>query len=236
MSIRILYIEDEPFLGKIVRESLELRGFDVMLVADGSEVMDAFRKYNPDLCVLDVMLPNVDGYTLGKTLCSLNPDMPIIYLTAKSQTEDLVNGFQSGGTDYIKKPFSLEELTARINNQLNLRERKQRKIDADDESIPIGKYAFLPSLYQLKLGEKIFHLSHREAQVLQKFCEHKNRIVERKFLLLSVWGDDSFFNSRTLDVYIRKLREYLSFDPEIRIITLKGKGYHFRVKDLSDGT
>ncbi len=231
MNKRILYIEDEPFLGKIVRESLEQKGYEVMLVADGSEVIDAFRKYNPDLCILDVMLPHVDGYTLGKTMCALNPDLPIIYLTAKSQTEDLVNGFQSGGTDYIKKPFSLEELMARINNQLNLRERNQKSVKSDKENIAIGKYFFLPSLYQLKFDEQVFHLSHREAQVLLKFCEHKNKILERKYLLLSVWGDDSFFNSRTLDVYIRKLREYLSYDPEVRIITLKGKGYHFRVKD-----
>lgn len=229
MKKKILYIEDEPFLGKIVKESLEAQNFNVCLEIDGSKVLDAFKNFSPDICILDVMLPNVDGFSLGKTIRSIEPRVPIIFLTAKSQTEDLLKGFESGGTDYIKKPFSLEELIARINNQLNIAENSTKISMAIPEQIRIGKFTFHPDIYQLEFGNESIRLSHRESQLLHQFCLHQNQVLDRKNLLLAVWGDDSFFNSRTLDVYIRKLREHFAADQGIQIITLKGKGYHFRV-------
>ncbi|HNS12596.1 MAG TPA: response regulator transcription factor [Bacteroidia bacterium] len=229
MKVRILYIEDEPFLGKIVKESLEQQGYTLLLETDGAKVIDAFRSFKPDLCVMDVMLPHVDGFSLAKGIRSIDPVVPVIFLTAKSQTEDLIKGFDSGGTDYIKKPFSLEELIARINNQLNITKRNETSESEPLSSIRIGNYVFHPDLYQLDFDDQNVRLSHREAQLLMQFCKNQNQVIERKNLLLAIWGDDSFFNSRTLDVYIRKLRDYFSADDSIQIITLKGKGYHFRV-------
>ncbi len=231
MKTKILYVEDEPFLGKIVKETLELRGFDVLWKEHGGEVAEACAQYKPDVCVLDVMLPGIDGFTIGSGLRTTYPRLPIIYLTAKAQTEDLVQGFASGGTDYLKKPFSVEELILRVNNQLNLvhNTNLNASIQEKGDEIKIRGYRFLPGRYELQFNEKSIKLSHRESQVLSMLATHQNKTVDRKELLLEVWGDDSFFNSRNLDVYIRKLREYLSDDPAIEIITLKGKGYHFVV-------
>jgi len=158
--------------------------------------------------------------------------MPEIFLTAKSQTQDILKGFSSGGTDYMKKPFSMEELIARINNQLHLTNVSAELMAVkQEEEIKLGRYCFSPGKYELQFEKKVVKLSHRESQVLSLFASHQNQTIDRQKLLLAVWGDDSFFNSRTLDVYIRKLREYLSHDPSIEIITLKGKGYHFVVKN-----
>lgn len=229
-TTKILYVEDEPFLGKIVRETLEGRNFTVKMVEDGAKVMDSFEGFHPDICVLDVMLPNVDGFSLGKSIRERYPALPIIFLTAKNQTEDLLEGFQSGGNDYIRKPFSMEELIVRINNLLNLSQGSSAR-NAETNHFEFGHYSFYPSKFELHFKDQIRQLSHREAELLKIFATHINRPVERKVILKQIWGDDSFFNSRNLDVYIRKLRNYLEKDPTIQIITLKGVGYHFRVDD-----
>lgn len=229
MKQKILYIEDEPFLGKIVKETLEHRGFEVLLVNDGAKVLQSFKSFTPDVCVLDVMLPNIEGFTLGKNIRNIYPRLPVIFLTAKTQTEDLLKGFESGGTDYIKKPFSMEELIVRINNQLQLLNVKINLAETKQEEIKLGKFSFYPGKYELHFGGKVTKLSHRESQVLSMLAAHRNQSVDRKNLLMSVWGDDSIFNSRTLDVYIRKLRDYFSKEKGIEIVTLKGKGYHFVV-------
>lgn len=229
MKVKILYVEDEPFLGKIVKETLEQRGFEVILIKDGAEVMNSFSTFTPDLCVLDVMLPSIDGFTLGKKIRTQYARMPILFLTAKSQTEDLVKGFESGGTDYIRKPFSVEELIVRMNNQLQLLQTASYNAHTPPDEITLGAFRFFPGKYELHSSTDIFKLSHRESQVLAMFAAHQNQIVDRKKLLLAVWGDDSFFNSRTLDVYVRKLREYFSSEKGIEIITLKGRGYHFLI-------
>jgi len=225
MQIKILYVEDEPFLGRIVKESLETRGFDVRLVADGALAQTVFDEIHPDICVLDVMLPNKDGYVIAHELRKLRAGVPIIFVTAKTQTEDLLKGFESGGNDYLRKPFSMEELIARINNLLQLTQKnvKAKGVEA------LGKYEFDPSKYELRIGQSVRKISHREAMLLQALIENKNAAVNRKDILLKVWGDDSFFNSRNLDVYITKLRDYLKDDPSVKIITLKGIGYHFSV-------
>ncbi len=225
MKVKILYVEDEPFLGRIVKESLETRGFDVRLVADGALAQTVFEELQPDICVLDVMLPNKDGYTIARELRKKRIDMPIIFVTAKIQTEDLVKGFESGGNDYLRKPFSMEELIVRVNNLLHLTQKnsKPKGIEA------FGKCEFDPSKYELRINQNSRKLSHREAMLLLALIENKNAAVDRKDILLKVWGDDSFFNSRNLDVYITKLRDYLKEDPSVKIITLKGIGYHFSV-------
>ncbi|WP_337043512.1 response regulator transcription factor [Emticicia sp. 17c] len=222
--IKILYVEDEPFLGKIVKESLESRNFDVKMVTDGNQVMKTFEQYRPDICVLDVMLPNKDGYTLGAEIRQLKPGLPIIFLTAKTQTDDVLKGFQAGGNDYIRKPFSMEELIVRINNLLLL---SSSKGIVQNGSIPLGKYEFLPHKYELRLNETCRKLSHRETELLKILSENRNFTVNRKEILMKIWGDDSFFNSRNLDVYITKLRDYLKEDETLDLMTIKGVGYHF---------
>jgi two-component system, OmpR family, response regulator VicR len=221
--IKIFYIEDEQNLGKIVTESLISRNYDVLHLDDGRDIMEVFTTFSPDICVLDVMLPSKDGYTLGREIRSINKNIPIIYLTAKSQSSDVVMGFNSGGNDYLKKPFSMEELIVRINNLLNLTGYKQDQIQ--NEVIDIGHYIFCPSRQELIINDEVKTISHREAQLLNMLIEERNQTVIRKDILGALWGDDSFFNSRNLDVYITKLREYLKKDPTVKIITLKGVGY-----------
>lgn len=224
MKIKILYVEDEPFLGRIVKESLESRSFEVIMITDGKDVINAFTEHKPDICVLDIMLPNKDGYTLAREIRQVKTGVPIIFVTAKTQTEDLLKGFEVGGNDYIRKPFSMEELIVRINNLLQL---KNSSTSTSTEVIQIGKYEFNPLRYELKFGGIVKKLSHRESTLLQLLCENKNATTQRKDILLKLWGDDSFFNSRNLDVYITKLRDYLKEDSSIEIITIKGIGYHF---------
>jgi len=221
-----LYVEDEPFLGRIVKESLESRDFDVNMAADGAQAFQVFQKVNPDICVLDVMLPSADGYSVATRIRQVNPSVPIIFVTAKTQTEDLLKGFESGGNDYLRKPFSMEELIVRINNLLSI----TRKVKGSAAgTMSIGKFEFDLSRYDLKLGTHTRKLSHREAMLLQILAENKNAVVPRKDILMRIWGDDSFFNSRNLDVYVTKLRDFLRGDPSIEIITIKGVGYQFAV-------
>ncbi|MDJ1482949.1 response regulator transcription factor [Cytophagaceae bacterium YF14B1] len=223
---KVLYVEDEPFLGKIVKESLESRSFDVCMVADGQLVSRLFEEYKPDICVLDIMLPNKDGYEVATSIRQKNAQIPILFLTAKTQTEDLLKGFQAGGNDYIKKPFSMEELIVRMQNLLQITYRKSQ---VSSQTISIGRYEFNPQRYELKLGDKLRKLSYRETELLSILAENQNFTVNRKDILLRVWDDDSFFNSRNLDVYITKLRDYLKEDTSVQIITIKGVGYNFLV-------
>ncbi|MBL7854775.1 MAG: response regulator transcription factor [Cyclobacteriaceae bacterium] len=224
--MKVLYVEDEPFLARIVKESLESRDFAVHLVNDGKAAVNVFEEVKPDICVLDVMLPHRDGFTLAGDIRQRNPNIPIIFLTAKNQTEDVIKGFESGGNDYLRKPFSMEELIVRINNLMVL-SRKTSSVVADH--IRLGQFVFHPSRYELQRGDQVRKLSHREATLLQLLAAHQNKIVNRKEILLQLWGDDSFFNSRNLDVYITKLRDYLKEDATLEIMTIKGVGYHFRV-------
>lgn len=227
MKTKILYIEDELFLGKIVKETLEDQGFEVIWETDGARVLNRFNSFSPDICVVDIMLPNIDGYSLCRQIRGLRQHLPVIFLTAKVETADLVRGFEAGGTDYIRKPFSMEELIVRIKNQLNLNQADGSILSDKDHEIALGAFTFFPGRYELHAPSGIIRLSQRDMQVLSMLCANINRVTDRKELLLSVWGDDSFFNSRNLDVYIRKIRTYLSEDPSIEIQTIKGKGYLF---------
>lgn len=226
MKTKVLYVEDEPFLGRIVKESLESRAFEVTMLENGANVLQTFHKTQPDICVLDIMLPHKDGYTIAKEIRQQNSTLPIIFVTAKTQTEDLLKGFTSGGNDYLRKPFSMEELIVRIQNLLQLTRQRQT---STQEVFTIGQYEFNALRYELRHGNTERKLSHREASLLLLLLENKNGTTNRKNILMKLWGDDSFFNSRNLDVYITKLRDYLKEDPSIAIITIKGIGYHFAV-------
>ncbi len=225
-KIKILYVEDEQFLGKIVKESLESRGYDVVMESDGDKVMDVFKRIHPTVCVLDVMLPNKDGFAIAEEIRQINPQVPIIFLTAKTQTNDLVKGFSSGGNDYIKKPFSMEELIVRIENVLRYQQTGGSKPGITDE-IRLGKYVFHQNRQLLSFGNEEKKLSYREAELLKLLYENRDKIIDRKDILNLLWGNDSFFNSRNLDVYITKLRGYLKEDDKLEIITIKGIGYRF---------
>ncbi|MCD6347726.1 MAG: response regulator transcription factor [Bacteroidales bacterium] len=230
MKARVYYIEDEEFLGKIVMETLEKQGYELRWETDGAKVMSGLQFFTPDIVVLDIMLPNVDGYTLCRQIHAAHPRLPIIFLTAKVETADLVRGFESGGSDYMRKPFSIEELVVRINNLLSIIPGSKHFSSARTEEIEIGKYIFRPGSYELITPSGMIKLSHRELEVLQILVAYRNKVADRKDLLKAVWGDDSFFNSRNLDVYIRKLRAYFEEDSGITIQTLKGKGYLFLVR------
>ncbi|MEO5564118.1 MAG: response regulator transcription factor [Chitinophagaceae bacterium] len=225
MAVKILYIEDELFLGKIVRETLESRGFEVLMESDGAKATDLFKKSNPDICVLDIMLPNKDGFTIADEIRELNEDVPIIFLTAKVQTEDVVKGFSMGGNDYIRKPFSMEELIARI--QSLLRNKTDDPPKAQSDKVTMGRFNFQINRQVLNNGKEDRKLSYRESELLKLLYENKEKIIDRKDILNFLWGNDSFFNSRNLDVYITKLRSYLKEDPQLEIITIKGIGYRF---------
>jgi len=222
---KVLYVEDELFLGKIVRESLESRGFEVVMEGDGAKVLDLFKKSKPDICVLDIMLPNKDGFMIADEIRGLDEDVPIIFLTAKTQTEDVVKGFSLGGNDYLRKPFSMEELIVRIQNLLKSRPEDSQKISGG--AATIGKFNFQLNRQILSNGKDERKLSYRESELLKLLYENRDRIIDRKDILNLLWGNDSFFNSRNLDVYVTKLRSYLKGDPTLEIITIKGVGYRF---------
>lgn len=229
MTKKVFYIEDELYMARIVKDTLERKGYEVLHRRDGSRVIEQIVQFCPDICLLDVMLPNVDGFSIGSHIRSIYPRLPIIFITAKTQTDDILRGFSSGGTDYMKKPFSMEELMVRIENQLRLANAETPPQESLPEEIELKKFRFYPGRFELHKGDEIIRLSHREAQVLSMLCAYKNKTLDRRTLLHTVWGDDSFFNSRNLDVYIRKLRGYFEGEQGIEIITLKGKGYHFTV-------
>jgi DNA-binding response OmpR family regulator len=223
--VKVLYVEDELFLGKIVRESLESRGFVVAMESDGAQVMAAFRREKPAICVLDVMLPNKDGFTLADEIRELDEEVPIIFLTAKTQTEDVVKGFQLGGNDYIRKPFSVEELIVRM--QHLLRRRGEEVAPVAGGEVALGRFRFMPRRQLLVNEGEERKLSFRETELLRLLIENRERIIDRRDILNALWGNDSFFNSRNLDVYITRLRSYLREDPSLEIITIKGVGYRF---------
>jgi DNA-binding response OmpR family regulator len=221
---KVLYVEDELFLAKIVSETLQSRGYDVILESDGGKALYQFTKEKPDVCVLDIMLPNKDGFAIADEIRDKDVQVPIIFLSAKSQTSDVINGFKTGANDYIRKPFSIEELIVRIENVLK---RKNTAVSEETEEAKIGEYTFNIRRQTLHHPKEQRKLSYRESELLKLLYANRDKIVERSEILTLLWGSDSFFNSRNLDVYITKLRGYLKYDPTIEIITIKGIGYRF---------
>lgn len=219
-TIKLLLAEDEPSLGQIIKESLETRNFEIYLATNGEEAVEFYKKHNPDILVLDVMMPIKDGFTLAKEIREENTTTPIIFLTAKSQTKDVIEGFEHGGNDYLKKPFSMEELIVRIKALLCRITIKQ-----NNENISIGNYNFNYTKQTLNFKNETELLTHREAQLLFQLSEKRNAILDRSYVLNKLWGNDDFFNARSMDVFISKLRKKLKKDNSIQIINVRGYGY-----------
>lgn len=218
---KILLAEDEPALGLIIKESLETRNFKVLLCENGEIALKTYQTNTPELLVLDVMMPKKDGFTLAKEIREIDETIPIIFLTAKSQTQDIVEGFSIGGNDYLKKPFSMEELIVRMNNLLN-RTKEQKHA----EILEIGAYNFnFPKQILKYKNEEKTPLTHREAHLLFHLTKNKNSVLDRSLILNKLWGSDDFFNARSMDVFITKLRKKLKQDANIEIINVRGFGY-----------
>ena len=224
---KIFYVEDEIFLAKIVSETLQSKGYEVVLESDGGLAVKRFLDAQPDVCLLDVMLPNKDGFAIADEIREKDTTVPIIFLTAKSGVNDVVNGFKIGGNDYIKKPFSMEELIVRIEHVL--KQSPGTPAQKQEEEIKLGGYTFHINRQTLSYDGEQRKLSYRESELLKILYQNREQILERRDILNLLWGSDSFFNSRNLDVYITKLRNYLKLDPSIEIITIKGIGYRFVV-------
>lgn len=220
----ILLIEDEFTLGEIVKESLESRQFTVIHCESGRIGLQKFFETKPSLVILDVMLPDADGFELARQIRQTNKEVAILFLTAKSLPQHVVEGFESGGNDYLKKPFSLEELIVRIKVLLS---RDRLLIDESELSdvLEIGDYKIFPQRQLLQYQSETKKLSSREAELLKLLYFSRNRVIERKTILLKLWNDDHIFNSRSLDVYITKLRKYLAQDRQVQIINYRGTGY-----------
>ena len=217
---KLLLAEDEPSLGMIVKESLETKGFEVVLCHDGKQALDAYYQIQPQLLVLDVMMPKKDGFTLAKEIRMQDSEIPIIFLTAKSQTQDVVEGFSLGGNDYLKKPFSIEELIVRIENLLKIRKEEA------SAAVNIGDFVFQFKKQTLSYkNQDPVNLTHREAHLLFHLYNNKNNVLDRSIILKKLWNNDDFFNARSMDVFISRLRKKLRRDERIQIINVRGFGY-----------
>jgi DNA-binding response OmpR family regulator len=220
---KILLVEDDTSLGFIIADQLKSLGYQVTLCSDG---MEGFKRFNDEvfhLCIFDVMMPKKDGFTLAKDVRKLNTEIPILFLTAKSMTEDKVEGFNSGGDDYLTKPFSSEELTVRVKallKRVHIGDSKE-----DETIIPIGTYQFDTANYILSKGDFEKKLTKKEAQILTMLCKFKNQVLPREIVLNAVWGQDDYFVGRSLDVFITKLRKYLSLDESVSIQNIHGIGF-----------
>lgn len=224
-NIKLLLAEDEAALGQIIKESLETRDFDVILCDNGERAFEKYKSERPDILVLDVMMPKKDGFTLAKEIRAIDDAIPIIFLTAKSQTADVVEGFSIGGNDYLKKPFSMEELIVRIHNLVN-----RSKVQKTAKVLEIGDYSFDFPKQQLKFkNEESSQLTHREAHLLFHLIKNKNQVLDRSLILIKLWGTDDFFTARSMDVFITKLRKKLNKDKNIQIINVRGYGYKLTV-------
>jgi len=219
---RILLAEDDQNLGSLLKEYLDLKGYHADLYPDGDKAYKGFIKDHYDLLLLDVMMPVMDGFTLASEIRQNNKEIPIIFLTAKALKEDVLEGFSIGADDYITKPFSMEELLFRI--EAILRRTRAGK-DSDVHLFPLGKYNFNSQKQILTIEGKSQKLTTKESELLKLLCTNKNKVLERNFALRTIWFDDNYFNARSMDVYITKLRKYLKNDPSVEIINVHGKGF-----------
>jgi DNA-binding response OmpR family regulator len=228
-NFRLLVVEDDPNLGTILAEYLRAKDYDVKLCVDGQEGFDSFTKREYDLVISDVMMPKKDGFTMASEIRKLNRKIPIIFLTAKSMKEDTIEGFKLGADDYITKPFSMEELLLRISAILR-RTKSEVLDDEGTKDLEVGAFVFNPNERTLINDGVSEKLTSKEAQLLKLLAQNKNEVLEREFALKAIWGDDSYFNSRSMDVYITKLRKYLRPDSNLEIINVHGKGFKLIVK------
>ncbi|MBC8053499.1 MAG: response regulator transcription factor [Sphingobacteriaceae bacterium] len=224
---KVLLVEDDPNLGLLLQDYLQLKGkYDVVLAQDGVEGLEQFTSSRYDICILDVMMPKKDGFTLGKEIRKINPDVPIIFATAKSMIEDKSEAFNLGGDDYITKPFRIEELLLRITALLKRSSNNGKNAGApQQDKFEIGDYQFDYTAQVIKRDELQQKVSTKEAELLRLLCLKKNNVLTREEALLSIWHDDNYFNGRSMDVFLSKLRKYLKDDPKVEILNVHGKGY-----------
>jgi DNA-binding response OmpR family regulator len=219
---RILIAEDDSNLGALLTNYLDAKNFDPLLFTNGIAALEAFSEGQFDLCILDIMMPEMDGLTLARKIRGADPSVPIIFLTARSLKEDILEGFRSGADDYISKPFSIEELLFRIQAILK---RTATTSSRKGEHYLIGSYLFDPLRQILSFKNQPLKLTTKESELLELLCRHANEVLERNFALKSIWIDDNYFNARSMDVYITRLRKYLGKDPSVKIQNIHGKGY-----------
>jgi DNA-binding response OmpR family regulator len=223
---KVLLVEDDPNLGLILQDYLELKGkYYVVLATDGEQGFKAFTKERFDICILDVMMPKKDGFTLGKEIRKINPDVPIIFATAKAMMEDKSEAFNLGGDDYITKPFRIEELLLRINALLKRAANQEKNTSVELEKFDIGDYLFDYHNQIIRRDDVQQKVSTKEAELLRLLCIKKNTVLTREEALLSIWHDDNYFNGRSMDVFLSKIRKYLKDDPKVEILNVHGKGY-----------
>ena len=222
-NVRVLLVEDDENLGTLLCTYMKAKGFNAELYTDGEKGFKAFMRYHYDVCILDVMMPKKDGYSLASSIRNVNSQIPIIFLTAKSLKEDVLKGFSVGADDYIKKPFSMEELMARI--EAVLKRTDKQKQEPSQSVFQIGKFSFDSNTRELTFEDKKTKLTTKEAGLLKLLCNNINDVLERNYALKTIWQDDTYFNARSMDVYITKLRKYLKIDPTIEIINIHGEGY-----------
>jgi DNA-binding response OmpR family regulator len=222
-SIKILLAEDDDNLGSLLRNYLNAKNYETTLFINGNLALEAFSEKSFNLCILDIMMPEMDGHTLAKEIRLVRPDIPIIFLTAKNQKDDILEGFRSGADDYITKPFSMEELVYRI--EAILRRTTGSISNKKEEIYKIGNYTFNSQNQVLKYNDQPIKLTTKESELLELLCRYGNEILERNFALKTIWIDDNYFNARSMDVYITRLRKYLRKDPAVKILNIHGKGY-----------
>ncbi len=223
-NIKILLAEDDSNLGNLLRTYLAAKNYETTLCINGRIALEAFSKDTFALCILDIMMPEMDGLALAKEIRLINEEIPVIFLTARNQKEDVLEGFRTGADDYITKPFSMEELLYRIEAILR-RSAGSSSVVKKEDSYNIGQYTFNPLKQLLIYTDKTTKLTTKESELLELLCRHGNEILERNFALKTIWIDDNYFNARSMDVYITRLRKYLMKDPAVKILNVHGKGY-----------
>jgi two-component system OmpR family response regulator len=220
---KILLCEDDPNLGMVLKNYLELNDFDVTLERDGRLGLAAFQREHVDLCLLDVMMPHMDGFTLAEEIRDVNPDVPLFFISAKTMKEDIIQGYKLGADDYITKPFDSEVLLLKI--RAILKRNDDLNKEADNKEFDLGSYHFHPKLRQLVHNGQTQTLSPKENELLKMLAEHPNDLLPREAALKKIWGSDTYFNGRSMDVYIAKLRKYLRDDTNIEIVNIHGNGF-----------
>jgi two-component system, OmpR family, response regulator len=230
-EIAILIAEDDLNLGVVLKDFLNMQGYRAVLCRDGNEALEAFNDYAFDVCILDVMMPKKDGFTLAKDIRKLNAEIPIVFLTAKSLQEDLIKGFKTGCDDYITKPFSTEELSLRLQAILKRCVRKGTPVKLMGQRVTIGKFVFDQASLMLKSDDYQKRLTPKEAGLLKLLVENQNQILRREVAMSEVWEESSYFISRSMDVFIARLRKYLSSDPSISIVNVHGSGFMLQILD-----
>ena len=224
MKTRVLLAEDDKNLGSVLKAYLEAKGYSTTLCIDGKEALETYKRNEFDFCILDIMMPVMDGFSLAKEIRKMDTKIPILFLTAKSMQEDKIYGFELGADDYLTKPFSMEELLLRI-KAIRRRAKENEKSKKDTNKFEFGKYSFDHNRQMLTIGDKQQKLTSKEADLLKLLCQNQNNVLDRSVALNKIWYDDSYFNARSMDVYITKLRKYLKEDPNVELINVHGVGF-----------